>query len=528
MKFYLKIIAIIMTLYWSAAIHAYAQSLVFYEASKGSAEMYEVKTDGDIGKRLGSINGSWRRSWTDVEYYKAGSRHLVLFYEASTGSAEMYEAKADGSLGRLIKRIEGGWRRTWTDVEYVEDGGDDLLLFYEASTGSAEIYRIKADGDIGKRVHTINGTWRRSWTDVEYYKAGGQDLMLFYDASTGSAEMYEIKADGDIGKRVKTINGGWRRSWTEISFNPMVRESLKAPMIRGNLVARTPKIKFEIAHLRDDKDLGGKYTIDAYYELYQHNQYPNLIQGNFSAILKEIPGDFWENNTNTLFATNSGGDFIFEAKGPHSFKKYDTKNPQRTRIMMDGKPLEGKRRWNAEVGITNNTGDEYFKEFRINRDRNTDKWYFYAYPRFQTADPFIDKDVYLIPKNAKNFQVAASHTDTDMVAAVLDTLGNDDLESGWRIVDHRDGSVKIQSRKVGGRVLAELEGGTKKIVLGRDSGSYSRRWVLKEAGNNSYCIENKSSRGYRLSFKQIGSAKGILALTKNRDSSTLWTLKPVR
>jgi len=176
-----------------------------------------------LGRRLQTINGGWRKTWTSIEYYRISGKDMILFYEASTGSAEIYEVASNGDLGRKLHAINEGWRKTWTILEHFRTtwsnkNRKDMMLFYEASTGSAEIYEVTTNGDLGRKLHTINGGWRKTWTSIEYCRTGGMDVLLFFEASTGSAEIYEVGDNGDLGRKLHTINSGWRKTWTSITM----------------------------------------------------------------------------------------------------------------------------------------------------------------------------------------------------------------------------------------------------------------------------------------------------------------------
>jgi hypothetical protein len=199
------------------------QHFVFYESSTGSADMYTIATHGGLGSKFNSINNGWRTTWTDIEYYRAGEKNLMLFYQASGGGfAEMYEIKSDGNLGNSIGSTSN-WKATWTDIEYYRAGGKDMLLFYEASSGSAAMYEVANDGGLGKKVNSTTG-WRTTWTDIEYYRAGNKDMFLFYQGSDGYAVMYEVASHGSIGRKV-TETHDWKNTWSDIEYYSTARQA---------------------------------------------------------------------------------------------------------------------------------------------------------------------------------------------------------------------------------------------------------------------------------------------------------------
>lgn len=190
---------------------------LFFDSSTGSAEIYKVAANGGLGLKVNSIDGTWRTTWTDIEYYSAGGKDLVLFYQqADGGVAEMYEKGEHGGLGRKVTSTSN-WKATWSDIEYYQAGGQDMMLFYEqAGGGSAAMYKLKNDGTLGTKVASTNN-WRATWSEIEYYRAGGQDMMLFYEKVNGFAEMYHIKTNGTLGKKVTSTNN-WRKTWTDIEY----------------------------------------------------------------------------------------------------------------------------------------------------------------------------------------------------------------------------------------------------------------------------------------------------------------------
>lgn len=189
--------------------------VLFYQQSGGgSAEMYRMEAYGNLGGRIAATK-DWRSTWSEIEYYSADGKDMMLFYQqAGGGSAAMYQIKSDGTLGKRVA-VTDRWKATWSDIEYYRAGDKDMMLFYEqAGGGSAEMYEIKSDGTLGSRVAATKN-WKATWSDIEYFRAGGKDLMLFYESSTGSAEIYEIAASGGLGSRVMKINN-WRKTWSDI------------------------------------------------------------------------------------------------------------------------------------------------------------------------------------------------------------------------------------------------------------------------------------------------------------------------
>ncbi|MDZ7774432.1 MAG: hypothetical protein U5L09_01865 [Bacteroidales bacterium] len=69
-----------------------------------------------LGKKVNSTN-SWRTTWTDIEYYRAGNKDMLLFYQGSDGYAVMYEVAPHGSIGRKVTETSS-WNNTWSDIEY--------------------------------------------------------------------------------------------------------------------------------------------------------------------------------------------------------------------------------------------------------------------------------------------------------------------------------------------------------------------------------------------------------------------------
>jgi len=192
-------------------------SLLFYEDQSGSGEFYEINSKGGAGSRVASTD-RWRSTWSDVEYYRAGGKDMLLFYQQSDGGyAAMYTVEVYGTLGRRVASTKS-WRSTWSDIEYYRADGKDMLLFYQRKGGgSAEMYEIKGNGTLGSRVATTD-RWKSTWTDIEYYRAGGKDMMLFYEqANGGRAEMYRINDDGTLGNKVTSTNS-WRSTWTDIEY----------------------------------------------------------------------------------------------------------------------------------------------------------------------------------------------------------------------------------------------------------------------------------------------------------------------
>jgi hypothetical protein len=78
--------------------------------------MYKINNDGTLGARVTSTK-NWKATWTDIEYYRAGGKDMLLFYEQSTGSAVMYEVANNGGLHRKVHETKN-WRKTWTEIEF--------------------------------------------------------------------------------------------------------------------------------------------------------------------------------------------------------------------------------------------------------------------------------------------------------------------------------------------------------------------------------------------------------------------------
>jgi hypothetical protein len=111
-------------------------------------------------------------------------KHFIFF---ENGSAEMYKVANNGNLGGKVNEVKGTWRTSWSEIEYYRAGGQDMILFYQqAGGGSAEMYKKGDNGGLGGRVAT-NEKWKSTWTDIEYYQAGGQDMMLFYEQAGGGS-----------------------------------------------------------------------------------------------------------------------------------------------------------------------------------------------------------------------------------------------------------------------------------------------------------------------------------------------------
>ncbi|PWE00488.1 hypothetical protein [Marinilabilia rubra] len=192
-------------------------SLLFYENTSGTGVLHGVNSNGSLGAQITETDG-WRKTWSEVEYYKAGGKDMILFYQQKDGGyAEMYTVGAYGSYGSRVAQTNG-WKSTWTDIEYYRAGGKDLMLFYEqAGGGRAEMYRINADGTLGGRIATTS-SWLSKWSDIEYYRAGDKDMMLFYQqADGGMGAMFELKENGTLGKRV-AMTKGWRATWSDIEY----------------------------------------------------------------------------------------------------------------------------------------------------------------------------------------------------------------------------------------------------------------------------------------------------------------------
>ena len=60
---------------------------------------------------------NWKGTWTAIEYVRVGGKDFLMFFEASTGSATIYEVAANGGLGRNVREITG-WRNSWSIIEY--------------------------------------------------------------------------------------------------------------------------------------------------------------------------------------------------------------------------------------------------------------------------------------------------------------------------------------------------------------------------------------------------------------------------
>lgn len=189
---------------------------MFFE--NGFAEIYKVAANGSLGLKVNSVDGTWRTTWSEIEYYRAGGKDLVLFYQqADGGYAEMYEKGENGSLGRKVSSTKN-WMGTWHDIEYYSAGAQDFMLFYQQTGGGlGALYKLKPDGTLGDRIALAEG-WRGTWHDIEYYRAGDRNMMLFYQqAGGGSAELYEINNDGTLGAMVASTNN-WLANWTDIEY----------------------------------------------------------------------------------------------------------------------------------------------------------------------------------------------------------------------------------------------------------------------------------------------------------------------
>ena len=175
--------------------------IVLYDRAAGRGEIHQCTGGGQL--QLHQASDDWRTTWSHVVGgYASGSS--LLFYEASTGHCEIYQLTYDpassatnspNSLGPVVQAdlppattIVGG-----------SFGWDDTYLFYDRTSGTAnfvflvygviEVVETRTKLPTTWDIVTSGGFWVVDEVDENFPEGGFSDL-LFYDRGRGAGEFY--------------------------------------------------------------------------------------------------------------------------------------------------------------------------------------------------------------------------------------------------------------------------------------------------------------------------------------------------
>jgi hypothetical protein len=187
--------------------------VLFYEASSGTGEFYQVDIKGNFN--LLNSNTGWRSSWNMIipGNFSDSPFTDLLFYDAAAGVGEFYET--DGHGGLSLIQTNTGWRSDWSIIvagNYTGGKYNDLL-FYQREAGIGDFWRTDGHGNISQ-IQT--NSWRNDWSIIApgHFSDSPYDDLLFYQRDAGIGDFWRCDGHGNV-SQIGSSNS-WNNNWTFI------------------------------------------------------------------------------------------------------------------------------------------------------------------------------------------------------------------------------------------------------------------------------------------------------------------------